>query len=257
MDTFEQVNSLIDAAASITAKHFNERIEDAIARAIEKCTNRADQSAEIHELAAAFSKAQGEYKRPNKSKYNAHLKYYYASLEDSLEAVIPALSKHGLSISQPPFDMEDGRFIIVTKLLHSSGQWMSSRVRVVPEKNNPQALGSQITYMKKYAINAMLGIGAGDIDDDGEEAMRDTRKEEIKGVSITRNMDASTKPVETITDDQLIELEIELEDWPDIAEDILKGYKIRSLADIPKAWFHKTTSRVRELKLTRSGMKSA
>jgi len=64
-----------------------------------------------------------------------------------------------------------------TVLMHASGEWVSSELAINPIKNEPQAIGSALTYARRYALSAILGI-ATDEDDDAESAMgRDTKKQ--------------------------------------------------------------------------------
>lgn len=120
-------------------------------------------SAEINEISAALSAFQGEVEQPSLNKENPYFKSRYVDLSGVLKAAQKTMSKHGLSVAQ----IIDGGDII-TLLSHKSGQWFKS-VCPIGSYKNQQDRGSAITYTKRYAICALLGIAA-DTDDDGNSA---------------------------------------------------------------------------------------
>ncbi len=120
-------------------------------------------SAEINEISAALSAFQGEVEQPSLNKENPYFKSKYVDLSGVLKAAQKTMAKHGLSIAQ----LIDGGDII-TLLSHKSGQWFKS-VCPIGSYKNQQDRGSAITYTKRYAICAILGIAA-DTDDDGNSA---------------------------------------------------------------------------------------
>jgi hypothetical protein len=132
------------------------------------------QSEQIGELAAALAKAQAEIKAPKKgrtakvpTKAGGSYSYNYADLADVIECYRPALTKHGLALTQP-IRIQDGHMVLVTKLLHASGQWIASEYPL-QNYDRPQEQGSAITYARRYAATSLLGIAAED-DDDGARA---------------------------------------------------------------------------------------
>src|SRR5271170_44596 len=122
------------------------------------------QSTEIKNLAAAFSKFQAEVDNVPKDAINPFFKSKYASLENVIDTVRPHLAKHGLSVSQ--FPDGDG---LTTILMHSSGEWLSAPSKMTPKDATPQGQGSAITYLRRYALSAVLGLATED-DDDGNAA---------------------------------------------------------------------------------------
>ena len=128
-------------------------------------------SAEIGELAKALAAAQGEMTAASKDATNPHFKSRYATLASVWDAIRGPLSRNGLSVSQVLETPENGPGVIVrTILLHTSGQWIASRyVMPIADKLTPQAVGSAITYARRYALSAIVGI-APDDDDDGNSA---------------------------------------------------------------------------------------
>src|ERR1051325_1347742 len=127
------------------------------------------QSETINELAAALAKAQGEITPALKDNLNPHFRSKYADLSSVWSACRVPLSKNGLAVIQT-MDNLNGQLCVITTLAHSSGQWMRSHLPIMVANSNPQALGSAITYMRRYALSAMVGV-APDEDDDGEQAM--------------------------------------------------------------------------------------
>jgi hypothetical protein len=126
------------------------------------------QSENIGELAAALAKAQGEVGTVAKDSANPFFKSHYASLAAVWEATRPILSKHQLSVVQMPSHDEAG-YYVETQLMHSSGQWIRSRTYMKPVKDDPQGIGSLISYARRYALQAVTMICPDD--DDGEVAM--------------------------------------------------------------------------------------
>jgi hypothetical protein len=126
------------------------------------------QSENIGELAAALAKAQAEVGTVTKDSANPFFKSNYASLAAVWEATRPILSKHQLSVVQMPSSDERG-YYVETQLMHSSGQWIRSRTYMKPAKEDPQGIGSLISYARRYALQAVTMICPDD--DDGEAAM--------------------------------------------------------------------------------------
>lgn len=123
----------------------------------------------INELAAALAKAQGTIRAAAKDKENPHFRSRYADLASVWEACRAPLSSNGLAVFQTTTVADDGGTILVTTLAHSSGQYMTSAMPVRPVKGDPQGLGSALTYIRRYALSAMVGV-APDDDDDGNAA---------------------------------------------------------------------------------------
>ena len=125
-------------------------------------------SENINEIATALAKAQGEIKGATKDSENPHFKTRYADLASVWEACRAALSANGIAVIQAPTIDSEGNVCVETLLCHSSGQWMRSDLSVRPAKADAQAVGSVITYLRRYALAAMVGVAPED--DDGEAA---------------------------------------------------------------------------------------
>jgi hypothetical protein len=138
-------------------------------------------SPEIDQLATALAKAQAEMSVAGKNQKNPFFKSNYADFQAIIQASRPALSKYGLSVVQPPFIYEEsvdgvgaGSSYLITILMHSSGQWIKSKARHNPPKNDIQSLSSYNTYLKRMCYTSLVGVVTGE-DDDGEAAVAHTR----------------------------------------------------------------------------------
>ena len=124
-------------------------------------------SENINELATALSKAQGEITGALKDSANPFFKSKYADLASCWDACRAPLSKNGLSLVQG-MQIDDGHLHLATRLMHSSGQWISSLTPVTPKDDTPQGMGSALTYARRYALTAMVGVAQ--VDDDANAA---------------------------------------------------------------------------------------
>ena len=128
------------------------------------------QSDTIGSIAAALAKAQAEMKSAKKNQDNPYFKSVYADLASCYEACREPLAKNGIAIFQGIEDSADSDSIILnTMLIHSSGEWLSSSLRMPLLKKDPQAVGSVITYARRYGLCAAIGLASED--DDAESAM--------------------------------------------------------------------------------------
>lgn len=120
----------------------------------------------------AMLEAQKEIKHAVKDAKNPHFKNDYATLQSTLDAVKPALNRNGLVLTQEirHGNQPEGTVRVTTRIVHAASGEQTADAQVIPlVKNDPQGLGSAVTYARRYAIQAMLGIAAED--DDGEPAV--------------------------------------------------------------------------------------
>ena len=128
------------------------------------------QSDETGELFTAISAAQAEINNPAKNTTNTFFRNEYADLASVLNSIRAVASRHGLGIIQS-IDMVDSRVTVQTQLAHVSGQWIRCSAMVpLPENANniPQAIGVIATYLRRYQAQSMMGIWAGEADDDAQ-----------------------------------------------------------------------------------------
>jgi len=124
-------------------------------------------SSNIDQLALALSKFHGESTNVERLK-KAH-KYKYADLGQVLDMATPLLHTYELALTQFPISSGRADHIgLATMLMHSSGQWMNGYLEMpIAEQaglNTPQAIGSLISYMRRYTISGVLGIAQEDTD---------------------------------------------------------------------------------------------
>jgi hypothetical protein len=124
-------------------------------------------SEQINELTTALAKAQGEITGALKESANPFFKSKYADLASCWDACRGPLSKNSLAVFQAAETTTDG-LVLTTTLAHGSGQWMRSTLGVNPKDDSPQSMGSALTYARRYALTAMVGIAQ--VDDDGNAA---------------------------------------------------------------------------------------
>lgn len=149
------------------------------------------QSESIAKLAEALSKAQGKIKGAAKDTANPFFKSKYADLASVWDACREALTENGLCVLQTT---EDGieHVTVITTLSHSSGEWIRGRLTMKPVKNDPQGIGSAITYARRYALAAIVGVAPED--DDGEAASGRTPRTPKETFSVNDgNRDASSE----------------------------------------------------------------
>jgi hypothetical protein len=127
------------------------------------------QSETVGALAAALAKAQGEMENATKNAKNPHFKSNYADLAEILNTARPVLARHGIAVVQSP-SYEGGEVQLATTLMHTSGEWVRGFASAPATKQDPQGIGSAVTYLRRYALAAFVGIAQED--DDGQAASR-------------------------------------------------------------------------------------
>lgn len=119
-------------------------------------------------LDAALAKAQGEFAAAIKDSPNPAFKSKYADLASVMEAIRPALTKHGISLTQWPIHSTDNRVHMVTRIAHD-GEWIRGTFSMPCDKQNAHGYGSIVTYLRRYCASSCLGVIT-DLDDDGNAA---------------------------------------------------------------------------------------
>ena len=123
-----------------------------------------NQSDSIKNLTAALVKFQASAPVIGRDSVNPFFKSKYATLGNIISKITPVLAECGLAVSCIP-NGDELRVI----LMHTSGEFISGSYRMKPVKEDPQALGSAMTYQRRYAITAILNLNVDD-DDDGNAA---------------------------------------------------------------------------------------
>jgi hypothetical protein len=146
-------------------------------------------SDQINELAAAFAKAQGAIEGAIKDRTNPHFKSQYADLASVWDACRQPLSANGLAIAQG-VETDATKVTVTTRLMHASGQWMESAISSEARDTGPQAIGSCVTYLRRYSLSAMVGVAPED--DDGNEATRQIETRDVARNVATRHLGNGT-----------------------------------------------------------------
>jgi hypothetical protein len=173
----------------------------------------------IEHLAAALATAQGEMHNAPLNRENPHFRSRYADLAGIRDAVTPALSKNGLSVTQVTSYNEAGNLVLYTRLTHKSGQWIEGEYPITPDK--PQQMGSQLTYARRYSLSSICGISA-DEDDDAEIATKSGNGKAIEPV-----------PSALITNDQIETLQAAIVEVGADLPKMLAYFKITHISDLP------------------------
>ena len=129
-----------------------------------------EQSEQINELAAALAIAQGQITGALKDSANPFYKSKYADLASVWDACREHLSANGLAVMQTGGQTMSGQEVLITTLAHKSGQWVRGHLILKCKDDGPQAQGSAITYCRRYALAAIVGVAQ--VDDDANAASK-------------------------------------------------------------------------------------
>lgn len=189
-------------------------------------------SESIQNLSNAMAEFQKKIKQPLKDANNPFFKSQYVPLENVVEAITETGSQLGISFMQFASSDETGSIEVATLVMHSTGEYIEfPPVRMKPESNKPQAVGSAITYAKRYALSAIFGITS-DKDDDGNEATGLNKQVEKQPKQQAKQ--------QVIQDDAIVKIDkywTELEklgvDVTEVKKYLCDKHKVGKLVDIP------------------------
>ena len=125
-------------------------------------------SESIKQIAEALVSAQKEIRFAVKDSTNPHYKSKYANINSVIDAVKAPLNNNGIAILQSLSPSDDNKLHLTTRLIHSSGEWIEDTAVCPIQKQDPQGLGSAISYIRRYSLSAMCAVYADD--DDGQSA---------------------------------------------------------------------------------------
>ncbi len=131
----------------------------------------------IGKLTVALAKAQGEIEAAKKDSLNPHFRSKYADLASVRDAIQAALSKHGIAYVQFPEGGPDT--VTITTVLACGDEWMRASYEMRPAKADPQGMGSAITYARRYALAAAVGVAPEDDDGNAASGRQDTNGAKI------------------------------------------------------------------------------
>lgn len=150
-------------------------------------------SPSIAKVAVALVAAQAKMGTASKDAKNPFFKSKYADINAVREAALPALADQKVGVFQPTV-VVNGRQYVRTLLLHESGEFMAADTEVLCSKpNDPQALGSAITYARRYGLQSFMNIASED--DDGESAVPSRGMEKISSKPAPASAPVLTTPV--------------------------------------------------------------
>lgn len=153
------------------------------------------------DIVEALLKVQKEIKNPPTTAENPFAHSKYAALPDILNQVRPLLTKQGIILVQNTGSCQDGRLFVQTRLLFSNGNGTetieSDKLILTPDEkriSGVQAVGSAITYGRRYQLLALLGIAGEGEDDDGEGRTTNNRNGKESEKSQTSNNKQNNAP---------------------------------------------------------------
>jgi hypothetical protein len=182
---------------------------------------------ETQKLYEALAKAQGEMQNAILNKVNPHFKSKYADLPTIRDATIPTLAKHGLSVTQFT-RIHESNLVLVTRLAHSCGEFVEGEYPLPFQVDKPQAMGSAMTYARRYGLAAMCGIAAEE--DDDANAAQDEGKKNGNTRAASGDPRHVTLDQETAISDKIAEVGADKAAF-------LKFFNIGSIADLPSDQF--------------------
>lgn len=133
-------------------------------------------SEHINELAAALAKAQAVMAGASKDRENPHFKSKYADLASVWDACREALTANGIAVVQMTMPSEAQEVVVQTRLCHASGQWIQGTLAIPVTKNDAQGFGSCLTYARRYALAAAVGVAPEDDDANAAVAAKPAAK---------------------------------------------------------------------------------
>lgn len=107
-----------------------------------------------------------------KTKSGPSFSYEYADLATVSQAILPLLGKHGIAWVCKTLPDDTGAFFLHYKLVHESGESTNGIYPLPPLNTPPQAMGSAITYARRYSLLTITGVAPGGEDDDGAAAQQ-------------------------------------------------------------------------------------
>ena len=189
------------------------------------------ESDQLDLLFGALAKAQGEMEIANHNSANPFFKSTYSTLSSFFKASRPFLAKNGLSVIQRVMSNGDRSIYLYTRLCHSSGQWIESKMPINTTKADIQSLGSCITYLRRYNYASVVGVASSlEEDDDGK----------------------SQSPQAFVSASQVAMLEKGLEGMPELRERMLSSMGIKSIECLPASEFERSYKHILNTKQKKS-----
>jgi hypothetical protein len=151
-------------------------------------------SESIANLVKSLARVQASLTPAKKDSTNPFFNSKYADLSSVWESCRELLAKNGLSVIQGNSVGANNTVIVETILAHESGEWIQSELSMPLAKNDPQGVGSAITYGRRYGLAAMIGIVA-DVDDDGNAASANNGNGNVRAMRPPNQFSRTSRPV--------------------------------------------------------------
>jgi hypothetical protein len=129
---------------------------------------------------------------------NPAFKSKYVTLDSILDTLRPILTSNGLMLTQGSQQPETMQSVTVeSRIIHTSGEWISTTVTIPVTKPDAHGLGSALTYGRRYSVSALLAISADEDDDaNGAIAPREDYRNVIKGNIVSMTPIKTARPLE-------------------------------------------------------------
>ena len=129
--------------------------------------NRSGSSKELVTALVGFQSSISSVPKSTKG-YN----YKYSDLATVWDSIRKPLADNGLAVVQTTRNLDDLTPVVITTLMHISGEWIEGELAIKPTKLAAQGVGSVISYARRYSLMSILGIAAAGEDDDGAKASK-------------------------------------------------------------------------------------
>ena len=177
----------------------------------------------IGKIAAALCKAQAVMTGAKKGKTNIYFNSKYADLASVFEAIRDPFFENGLSVTQTIDVTQEGRMILSTVLMHTSGEYLKSSM-ILPNIVKPQEIGSAITYYRRYSLMCIAGLPSEDDDGNAANQAVQNRQAQIKN---TKNQQQ-----ERISEEQWQSLDNFVNGYDDLRDTLHSLCKVTTLRNI-------------------------
>ena len=250
METNE-LKQLVEALSDLKHQQIYEDVSILLLDKLDQVTKMRNtmESQSTDEIATAFAAAQLEYPAyigPNRDGF--YLKSAYTDIAALRKALFPTLAKNGLSFRQYTSRAADGSLVLTSTLSHTSGQFFSSKDTVVPADATLRSIGTSLKYIRRQQMMALLQCDpfSDAEDDDGETQHKDIADEPLERMQ--PSVDLKKHSYLTITPEQIDQIEMELDGWPDLAKKLFKTFEISRVADMKRSQYDTAFRQLLEIK---------
>ena len=232
----------------------NEFIESEVSKRTKLSAELPYRSECINELAESLAAAQGKFEPIPYNRTTATWNDEYSDLDIVMKYIRPLLSENKLAFVQWCEMVSGGGVVLHTELLHSSGQWIESRIKVSPARNDIRTFDSAMADCKRSQAIALLGATLeGDPKDDCGQLASEGAAIELASGADTKATRSRASVGNSITEEELLQLEDELSGHSDLAGELKEKYQICSLSDLPRSKFAFAITQIRKFLQYRSG----